>query len=617
MNEYKKHIPFLIALIIVLSITYIHIADFNYLPSEYYGGDQYFHMGRTQHLYQGDAFYESSHYIDEYEHYPWLTSAIIAMGAKITGLSVLKATILFPLLAILLTAIITYNIANKITKNRYLSTLFSVICSTYYMTDSHPSEFAKFTIIPLIVFFIFFLNYKKPITLKSTILTGAIIGIAGLQHIVSFIFALCFILLIAITNYILEKKYKKEIKRLFATYVLGIIIALLYWFPLIFVYKGKTLNSWQEWTTPSVYPHFWESLSTFKSIFINFSNPLQIGVSIIMIVGIIFFILVFIKETQKVKLLEKTTMILPLLVFLAFLMGYLHPFITKPLLNMSLGHYRFPIILVFTRYLFFFVISLFLINKYKPKFVDNKVKIIALFSICLILLGVQFYYGINAEYYDHKIGFASSENILLDTYVDFHNYSLEKFPEIYKDSPVISLDLNQLFLLNGFTGAKVFATARTHANPFVDHNKRVAELAVILYGNNENERVRLLQEHNIQYFFAEESSLKTLGGCRMHYFDYDLKKERPKLPQYEAAVFCMKTTVEYGSYLRENGVDFVKDSVRLSPDKNAPSHEMLVIKPAEIKLKRAGKYVIYAESEGITEPQPFFFFAKIISPDNG
>jgi hypothetical protein len=242
----------------------------------------------------------------------------------------------------------------------------------------------------------------------------------------------------------------------------------------------------------------------------------------------------------------------------------------------------------------------------------NKVKMATLFSVCLILLGTQLYYGINAPYYDNKIGFASSENVLLDTYIDFHNYSTQKFPEIYMDSPIISLDLNQLFLLNGFTGAKVFATARTHANPFVDHDKRVAELAIILYGSNEKERVRLLKKYNIQYFFAEESSLKTLGGCRMHYFDYDQKKEKPKLPQYEAAVFCMKTSVEYGPYLKENGVDFVKDSVRLSPDKNAPSHEMLVIKPAEIKLKRAGKYVIYAESEGITEPQPFFFFAKII-----
>lgn len=220
---------------------------------------------------------------------------------------------------------------------------------------------------------------------------------------------------------------------------------------------------------------------------------------------------------------------------------------------------------------------------------------------------------LSSPQYDRALYFAKTENPLIEVYLQFYNFSQIEAPEIYTKSPVISIDPNQLFLLNGLTGSKVFVTARTHANPFVDQDQREAELAVMLYGKDEEERQHLLKKENIKYFFMEKNGLKQLAGCKYFYFkelpSQELKEEM--FPEEEAKVFCMKTSVAYEAYLRENGVSFKRDFVRISPDKNAPQRELLLIKPEKVVLRYTPLFEVYEQQK--TEPQkyPLFLFAKI------
>ena len=67
-------------------------------------------------------------------------------------------------------------------------------------------------------------------------------------------------------------------------------IALLYWFPIFFFYHAKTLNSWQEWSTPSMYPSFNIIAKMLIPVVIARSSSLEIAISVIILLGIAVFL---------------------------------------------------------------------------------------------------------------------------------------------------------------------------------------------------------------------------------------------------------------------------------------------------------------------------------------
>jgi len=70
-------------------------------------------------------------------------------------------------------------------------------------------------------------------------------------------------------------------------------------------------------------------------------------------------------------------------------------------------------------------------------------------------------------------------------------------------------DVNDVFLstkeigfaLNALTGRKLVVSRRAQNSPFIDFNSREADVAIILYGNNDIKRKELIKKYNIKYIY--------------------------------------------------------------------------------------------------------------------
>jgi hypothetical protein len=133
------------------------------------------------------------------------------------------------------------------------------------------------------------------------------------------------------------------------------------------------------------------------------------------------------------------------------------------------------------------------------------------------------------------------------------------------------------FALNAVTGAKVLHMRRTHANPFVDINKRIADTAVILYGNNSEVRKELIEKYNVKYLVMDDYSYMGMSNCYNNWDLFDLEENA------DSSYNCLRvSSLEYRDYLEENGLEVKEVNARLDPSQiNVPKFDLLIIKPRD------------------------------------
>src|SRR3989338_600631 len=151
----------------------ILFSSFNQFPSEYYGGDHYAHFASALKIYNTYNPFISAQYIGELQHYPWLTSFLIALVAKISFINIFTVGLYF--------------------ENKTWALLLALTWAVQLVPAFHPSEFAKQLMIPLLALFALLLyQLDKELSTssnKKAIVAGIIFGLAGLQHLVTFIVA--------------------------------------------------------------------------------------------------------------------------------------------------------------------------------------------------------------------------------------------------------------------------------------------------------------------------------------------------------------------------------------------------------------------------------------------
>ncbi|MGF3555148.1 MAG: hypothetical protein ACQXXF_07800, partial [Thermoplasmatota archaeon] len=195
-----------------------------------------------------------------------------------------------------------------------------------------------------------------------------------------------------------------------------------------------------------------------------------------------------------------------------------------------------------------------------------------------------------------KIGF--NLDTLTKTYFEFANLVIQNTG---KEEVTISPHGETAFALNALTGRKVLFLRRTHASPFVDANKREADAAIILYGNNETLRKELLEKYNIKYFYYDFYALQQIYECIQYW-------ENLSNDAYaELSYACLRTSLDYKNYLEQNGIETKEVYARLDvASENAPKFRMLAIKPKEIRLNLSEIRVISYQNT------TYFGFYKII-----
>ncbi len=593
----KIEVHDVIFLLLLLSVCILGVnilSEFKQLPGPIYGGDLYLHYGIVNHILDGGSPLMSSHFLGEYEHYPWLMHLSVALFSVLTGFSALKAMIYFPIVFTIIGLYICYRLGTKCFGSKDFGILLALAWTIANRVPAAvPTEFSNVVLLPLIPFALY--NARDQ---KGKILGGLAYGLCGIGHVAAFLGANIF-LAFAFFSEILGShlKFKKSSMRIvntskikettksafrqvFSIFAIGFPISLLYWGPPLLVYQAKTLNPWQEYASAGVGgltgTAVWEQV---RAVCFNFSNVTVSILSILSILGIYYSL-----KNNKTALL----------VFFTGLVGFTHRWITKPLLGTSFGYYGFPVFFSFSKILLIVGGLAFLAGKIQTRLRGLLYILFALFLISSNFSMVSTYKGNDWT----QVG----KSMPPVTKAMFEIGDWAKSAE----GTFLSRHDESSFALNALSGAKVVSMRRTHASPYVDVNKRIADKAVMLYGTNEAKVAELLKEYDVKYLFEDIYSAESVVKCTQVY-------EALSDPQYGDLAFnCLTTDPEYADYLEENGVEFVQTNMRLDPaDERAPRFDMLAIKPTEINPYLAS--VLTTIKEATVEGQPVAVVMEITS----
>jgi putative Ca2+/H+ antiporter (TMEM165/GDT1 family) len=611
----------IIVLILFFTTYYLlFFATFTQLPSEYYGGDHYAHLSSVVKIYDTSNPFISSHYEGELQHYPWLNQFAIALFAKLTMLSPYQAATLFPALVMFFTIIITYFFGLRFFRNKTFALILTAAWAVHLVPSMHPSEVTKQLFIPLIALWILLLyevmaetteseeqeetkeskksKERENTTKAKKIIVGIMYGLSGLQHVVTF-FMSSIILIIVLFLSLLEgkstsiiKKVKVLTKKSFPIILIGWCIAALFWAPLLIRYHGETVNDWQVYAAEDLFPST-EFVSGSIASIINLGNTTTtVILSILALIVVLYFT---IKKADK-------RIFTPLLLFCATLIGIIHPYITLPLLDLTFGYYRFPVVFEFIRHIIPVLALYYLwgwISSYsKDDKKRNRIKVLgAILFIAFTFWTVIQFTDLVADYKEsERYQYATENEEKIDAYLALREF-IEENNIIGDDEVVLSFHPDMGFLFNAMTGRNVVTSRVTHASPFVNHNERVADVAVIFYGDNETKAYELLEEYKVTYIFSEMGNIQFQFTCLDN---WDEIKSSNKKDKTVLAYWCLLTDPSYESYLEEYGITTQDAAVRLAAgDKDVPLTDVIAILPMKVLIEYDEVFA-YEGSDGET-----------------
>lgn len=525
--------------VIFLSWQLSYMLSFYSIPSQLFGGDQYFHYGHVLHIYNGGSVFESSHFKGEYEHYPWLTHVLVVLLAFVLGS--LKAYLVFPFFVNLFGIIVMYFVGKKLFDKTYgLILALLWLAGGDIVVYTHPTATAAVLLLPL-----FALAYFCGNTKKHVFYSGVVLGLAGIGHIIAFLGGILFFSLKLLAEF-----NKENLKKYALILFIGILISLFFYYPILFTYKGRVLNNWQEYSGAAI-----ENL--------NFSYILR-NMFPFSFLGIFVALGMFSAFKQRIKL--------PFLLYVTGFLGVIHPLITKPLIGMSFGFYRFPMWLGLSFALFCLIGLKFIVDRVH---VDNKKQ--AFVFIFLLLFLLNFFKAGSFEQ-DNWVDLALEEQENVQPFFVASEWILRNTDA---DKVFISGNPLSAVLLNSLTGRKVTFMYRNHANAFVDLEKRIADSMIILYGKNDVLRKGLIKNYSIGYYYEDFYSIISNVKCTNYWSDL---QNRSVAEQHN----CIILGPEYEDYLKENGVETKHINTIISPGSGATKfYDRIAVRPVLSSYKNS------------------------------
>ena len=501
---------FLVLILLYLIFNLYLIQEFKQLPSPIYGGDYYYSQGTIYHFRDGGNPFLSSAFLESLPHYFPVYTILAGSIAKAFSLSAFSAMKIFAVIEVILALIVFYALGNYLFKNKLIS--LTGILFYFQLVGGYTGfpiwkylQFTRTLFLPLTV--LVFLHFFKKRNLKSAVLAGIVWGLMGITHSVGFVVASLFILIISLYllffEYIryenkkvifIKEEFKKNffqlLKCILVLFVIGVIIAQLYWFKPIFVYQGKPLNPIPDFAQPDftrLSVKFLFITQSIKSFLLNFSSALWSIKSLFFVTGLL--LLFFIKKhTLEIKFL--------ILFLITTLIGSFHYFISQPFIGTNLSaHYirNFTFALSAT---LFAVLAIKTFSDYiRQKFkLREKIKYVLLLLLLLILI-LNF---AEANHYQKTNKWVNvGRQPLPPNLVEMQKWVLAN-----TDVNDVFISTNELsFALNALTGRKLVTLKRGHTDLFTNASKNMLDAAIILYTNDTRARREILKQRKVKYLY--------------------------------------------------------------------------------------------------------------------
>ncbi len=500
------------ALLLVLTIVgllqYVTLASFHSLPAHVYGGDYYYQLGQTQHVASGGSPLDSATIQGALPGYLVLYTALVGYPSRWFGIDVMVMHFFFSGLATVLGSLIVFALCRRV----FQSSFFGLVGVLLFVQTGGVllkyTDFARAVMMPLFLLVTYdFLKlaetadvHQKKSFMWRAGLVGLVYGLIGITHSIGFIAASLY--LVAVTSffvllptcknffvtYSLTPAQTKKLAACVVIFLVGVSIALLWWFKPIFMYHGTTSPNYVAWNNydfSSNYQLFFVSV-LFHKYFFDFTTLLAGLKTLLNWLGIASLLLGFFC-TQKSSFVRR---------FVGFslcsaVLIVLHYFITQNVFGMNVVPNYFAYLLLEPVLL---LVAVFGVQFWTERFQRAWISVLVGVLVVLLVIGQGLAFsGLNQSpmYVD-----VAREN-RVEPYKAVSNYLFANT----NVSDVILTTKGLGFALNAFSGRKLVVARRAQNDPFLDMDPRELDQAIMLYGKNKTRSRELLHEYNVSYVY--------------------------------------------------------------------------------------------------------------------
>ncbi len=456
------------------------VSQLKQLPSPLYGGDYYYQMGQVARMYETGPleWLGSSNGIGERPAYLPVYGALVTVFGKLLSLDPMHAMFAFSALVPLLSVLAFFFLGREAFGDESVAALLALLLFPGAVVLKY-TEFTMFVVFPLFLGMLF--RFCRSPDAGNGALLGLMYGILGLSH--SSGFPVGSVLIAATFAYAgWRAGWKMERDKLLPyglAAAIGILVSMLYWFAPIFVYHGATLLKSEIWSLPYDLHDFGQAVGKaidfFMALFLNFGSIGAALRSALTLAGLYL--------AWKGRLWEESgELAASVLAVLAIAFSFL---LTAPLFDIQFMPDYIVSIYGYTVVALVGGIALKeLLGRWGMVF----------YIIAALLLSSSYlsYQGIEkSQYYENAKKEMPAE--LLGIYS-----GIKESTDVH--DRILSTNENS-FAINAMTGRELLVSRRAQNDPFVDFDRNELAAAVILYGNNLEEKRRLTGEYGVDYIY--------------------------------------------------------------------------------------------------------------------
>lgn len=557
-------IAFILILVISLFLNFSLISELKQMPSPLYGGDLYNGLGGVNHILSGGNVLESAQMVGEPPWVPWGYHLSVAAFSVATGLDALHALMYFSLVVQFFSLIVVYLLAARVAGNRNVALIASVLVDLSFPVFKY-SDVATVLAVPL--FALMLAQFMEKPGRRSAALAGIAMGIMGLSNTQAFFVGIImfgFAAICLLYPRIREKGLKLEavleekelVTNLGILFLVGFVLALLFWFKPIFVFHGQTPNDIQNITYPDVTQmgiFMGQTYGFFVSLLAPFGFDFPGIVFSALNVAGLYFVLRNPGRYGIAVVLVATA-----------LAGILHPVITEPLLKT-----QFMALMMFGRVSL--ITGLLLVSigfSNLAERIKNGKAALAALAVCILLAGlmVNNYLSVRSNDQWVKVG----KDPLPPFYAELEGWIKENT----NVNDVFLTTNEDGFMMNSLTGRKVVSYRRAHSSPYTDMHARMADQAVMAYGTNGQKTSELLEKYDVKYLLvtynwvSNEFRVSDQGQLAGFFDPLDVPNNATNKAYWDA-----------------NGVKYLQATMSMdpAPPANVPLYDMIVALPYPIQ----------------------------------
>ncbi|MEW5996907.1 MAG: hypothetical protein AB1657_04920 [Candidatus Micrarchaeota archaeon] len=553
-------IAFAIFLIVSLAWNFGFISQLKQIPSPIYGGDLYNGLGGVNHIMEGGSFLESAQMAGEHPWVPWLYHLSVALFSGLSGLDAMQGLLYFSLVIQLFSLAIVYALGTKILGDKWAALVAAVLFSSQFPVFKY-GDLATAVFVPGMLLALYLFSKKQDDF--SAVVAGAAMGLASLTNTQAFFvanlilgFAAVWWLYPKVREGGLNARVLKEnsglICRLALIFAVGFIVAMPFWFGPIFEFRGQTPNDIQNITYPDVtQPQVFAGITynLVVSLLLPFGlNGIGIAFSLLNLAGLYFMA----RNPGKYAF--------AVILVATFLASVLHPILTVPLI-----HAQFMSSLMLERISLLtavILVGIGVINAMERVKGSNAKAGIA--AVCILLALFYVAQGLEARGSDRWT--LVGREPLPGPYAE-----LEGWIKGNTDVNDVFLTTNEDgFMMNALTGRKVVSYRRAHSSPYTDMHARMADQAVMVYGNNAQETSELLGKYDVKYLLVTYNWIRN---------EFQISPEGQLVGFFDP--LSVPDNYTNKAYWDANGVRYLEVTMSMdpAPRDNVPLYDMLVALP--------------------------------------